>query len=720
MNEKLLTTTQAILTGILALIIYSCIVQLWRFDLHIPIDMRDDAVLTAAFIKTIIQVGNYWSATQYIGYPEIFLWKQYPAFSPILFYTVWLFSQFTDHYALVLNLTYLTSIFLVSFSSFLVFRYLGINAFFATVAAILYCFLPYHFLRGEAHLTLSAYFTVPCWVYLCLEHFRGRLVTKMGWLPRMTIFKGILLLILAMDLIYYWYFGLLCLLVVGLIRAVQLGKLQPVMHSIFISLLVGSIAIILSIPSISYIYIYGFNKKNVSFIRSFVDTEYLSLKITNLVLPISNHFVKFMATLTHDYAVAAPLVNENLMAALGLIGTIGFLILIFVSLAGPLSNRFSTFLRELSVLNLLCLLTASIGGIGTLIAFFLFSGVRAYNRISVYIAFFSIAAFFIVLQSGLHLYNKKNKSVYCIGITLLILGLLDQVGKHPLGYTHREYLAMKSSYLIQKDFVKEIESKMPAHSAIFELPNLVWGEASHAVTHIGLFTPYLQSATSYWSFGAMNGNPVSNWQYQVGLGHDRTMLDQILYAGFTGLHIDRNGYADHGAQIEGKFNRLLKKSPLISADQRYAFYDLREDKLNRKTVMGTVAWEKQVQEIKIKLAISSKFKKEFITQKSGEEKSWVGSDEATLVLVNYTDAIIAAGINFTISKNDPLPLLLTIQGGGIKKIIKIASMPTVFSERIRLLPGKTIMLFSVNADQRNVVKGNDKLHFTVSNFKLSP
>ena len=36
------------------------------------------------------------------------------------------------------------------------------------MCAVLYAVIPYHFLRGEVHLTLSAYYAVPlgCWLIL--------------------------------------------------------------------------------------------------------------------------------------------------------------------------------------------------------------------------------------------------------------------------------------------------------------------------------------------------------------------------------------------------------------------------------------------------------------------------------------------------------------------------------------------------------------------------
>jgi hypothetical protein len=84
---------------------------------------------------------------------------------------------------------------------------------------------------------------------------------------------------------------------------------------------------------------------------------------------------------------------------LGVIGSLGFLALLGCFLLGtPGGTRrgesadvaHRVLLRDVSILNLSAVLLGTIGGFGSLVALVISSKIRAYNRISIYIAFFSL------------------------------------------------------------------------------------------------------------------------------------------------------------------------------------------------------------------------------------------------------------------------------------------------------------------------------------------
>lgn len=72
-----------------------------------------------------------------------------------------------------MNVFFLLTFPLAALTAFLVMRRLGISAGAALVCASLYALLPYHFLRGETHLFLSAYYSVPLAAYLILAVLSG-------------------------------------------------------------------------------------------------------------------------------------------------------------------------------------------------------------------------------------------------------------------------------------------------------------------------------------------------------------------------------------------------------------------------------------------------------------------------------------------------------------------------------------------------------------------
>ena len=56
--------------------------------------------------------------------------------------------------------------------------------------------------------------------------------------------------------------------------------------------------------------------------------------------------------------------------------------------------------------------------------------------------------------------------------------------------------------------------------------------------------PYLHSDELRWSYGAMKGRPED-------VGDDVESPSQAAALGFAGVAIDRFGYADNGAAVEG-------------------------------------------------------------------------------------------------------------------------------------------------------------------------
>src|SRR5438876_7160409 len=87
-------------------------------------------------------------------------------------------------------------------------------------------------------------------------------------------------------------------------------------------------------------------------------------------------------------------VSENRSATLGLFGTLGFLLLLGCLLVEPSNIE----LQSLSALNLVALLVGTMGGFGAVFSFVIWSQFRGYNRISVFVAFFSLFGLLLLLE----------------------------------------------------------------------------------------------------------------------------------------------------------------------------------------------------------------------------------------------------------------------------------------------------------------------------------
>ena len=147
-------------------------------------------------------------------------------------------------------------------------------------------------------------------------------------------------------------------------------------------------------PQLTYFQKHGFNPDAV--LRAPSEAEALGLKLAHLLLPIDGHRLEYFDKLKSRYLAGGVLNNENTTSSLGLLGSAGFLFLLIHLLRrrqGPPSA-----LDVLAVANLGAILIGTIGGMGLLFSLLVTSWIRAYNRVSVFIAFFAFAGASLALD----------------------------------------------------------------------------------------------------------------------------------------------------------------------------------------------------------------------------------------------------------------------------------------------------------------------------------
>jgi len=67
----------------------------------------------------------------------------------------------------------------------------------------------------------------------------------------------------------------------------------------------------------------------------------------------------------------------------------------------------------------------------------------------------------------------------------------------------------------------------------------------------------------------------ADWEQFAAAEPTPQMVDAIAAVGYSGLLIDRAGYADHGQALEAELARATGIAPVVSDGKRLAFYDLR-------------------------------------------------------------------------------------------------------------------------------------------------
>ena len=543
-----------------------------------------DVTLYLTTIKGLIDNG--WILTnQYLGAPETARFHDFPQFQldGFQFAVMKIVSLVMRDAAATLNVYFLLTFVLTAAISAYAMRRLRFSRLTAFVFSILFAFTPYHFHKGVYHLSYSAYYFVPLVALVSIWIVRGDLngaasTSSAGAMPREFMLACLFAVLMGSWNLYYSFFaGFLICLSIGIACSGSAGRERRVAlwRSILVLLiLIGTVAAI-SAPVVSSIARNGFNPSAVQ--REPFQAEWWGLRITQLVLPSPYHSWEWMrvpaANLRRTWQVVfgpghPTLINTNESVALGLIGTIGFFILLCALLRRSRAAEWSL-TDTMARLNIGLLLLSTIGGFGMLLAVLTTASIRSYYRASVYIAYFSLLAIASVVER-LRARSRPVHAATCIA--LLLFGLLDQIDEH----ARPQYAQVRRAYESDGAYFRGIEEQLPKGSMVFQLPARAFpddGPLYRMLPYEG-FLPYLHTRKIHWSYGAMNGRPNAGWQRSTGLLLPRELVTQLSRHSFAGVLVDRYGYPDSGSQLIRELS-VYTAPPAVSADGRFAFFSLR-------------------------------------------------------------------------------------------------------------------------------------------------
>jgi len=466
-------------------------------------------------------------------------------------------------------------------------RQFNISYSLSILGSLLYAFLPYHFLRGISHLFLAAYYIVPLvimviiWIYegrpLLFSQNQGKI--SLDVINPRSLASIFICILVSLVFFYYAFFSCFLLLVSGIsLYLAKRNKLSLLISGCLIAIIVLG-AFFNAAPTLLYQQEQG--KNPTAAMRSPAEAEVYGLKITQLLLPVQGHRIPLFAKIRQIYASTTPLPAEG-CNPLGIIGSIGFLILILWSLlriASELGPRVSFREKELnclSILNLSAVLLSTMGGFGSIIAYSLWPQIRCYNRISIFIGFFCIFAVLILLEyfRKVYVHGKYSRLMYLglLGI-FLVVGVLDQTT--PSFIPPYDYI--KGEFLNDAEFVNIIEKEMPEGSMIFQLPHVPFPENPpvNKMLDYSHLKGYLHSKNLRWSYGVMKGREGDIWQESVAAQPVKEMVGDLFANGFRGIYVDTYGYEDSGAQILQNLSGILKIEPLVSPNGRLYFFRLK-------------------------------------------------------------------------------------------------------------------------------------------------
>ncbi len=570
--------------------------ELWRADLRMPLVYVGDALCVQLWVRGVIENGWY-LRNESVGAPFGLDMHDFTLVDSLFLMIVKMLSFIFKEPILSLNIYYLLTYPLSAVTALFVFRRFGMPRAPAIVASLLFAFLPYHLNRGVSHLFLASYFLVPLVVMICLRLYTdGEVLFRdragggegRGVRVRRGLGSVAVCLLVGCGGVYYAVFSCYLLLVAGVGGSLSRRKAYPFWSAGILITLIGLGVLGNLAPKVVYVLRHGPNPEAV--VRNWTHTEVLGLRMAELLLPVSGHRVRPLARLREQYDQAQPpMAQENRSSAMGAVGSLGFLILVggLLALGGSRAPRLRA---GLVLLNIAAVLLGMAGGFGPLLGFAVTPMIRGYNRISVFIAFFSLFAVVLVLARLVGLARTSGHRLLVnagLGI-LLLVAYLDQSAP---AFVPR-YDEIRREFANDAEFVRRAEGVLPSGAMVFQLPFTEFPEGMPAggIRPYDQLRPYIHSRSLRWSFGAMKGRYGAFWNSHVAEQPAGEMVRTLALGGFGGILIDRAGYVDRGAALEAELTRQLGVRPLVSLDQRYGLFNLTPYAVGLRTRSTTEEW----------------------------------------------------------------------------------------------------------------------------------
>ena len=566
----------ALAAGLLSLLLVFFRVRLWQRDLAVPFVYWGDALYHSVLVKALTEgIWNYHILR--LGAPFGMDAVDFPIGCSLDFAVIKILTAIVHNPFLSVNLYWLLTIAMASAFAALFFRSLQISHLASASFATLFAITPFVFYRNISHLTLQQ-FIVPAAAYLAIDLARGGVfgITKNNRPSekrtnprRLLLFRLAICVAIGLAYIYWAFFACIVIAIGCLIGLFRSGNKKIALVALLYLTVIGAASVANESGSLVYWYRNGHN--TALWYKTPVEADTYGLRIRQMLTPIHNHPIPRMRSVRDKIVAAFPkdAANESLDAALGTIAVIGFVILCCVAVGRPQGRILGDArLRLLSGFVIALVLIAEVGGFGSLFNVFVVHEFRCYNRISPFIALFSLAAVAIIADTLLPWRKWYSQGLICG--SLLILGAFDQIPVAVFSNWKNE----QRRFYEDQFFIGQLESRLPAGTMIFQLPHTGFplDAGRERMLPSDQARAYLHSKRLRWSWGAMAGRNHDWTKMTAELPLDQ-FIERIIFAGFGGLLIDRYGYKH--SEVEQSVLSYLGPDAKFDLGGRWLFFDLR-------------------------------------------------------------------------------------------------------------------------------------------------
>ena len=538
----------------------------WNRDLEVPLAFVNDASYFVAQAKTTVENGWWWTSPRQAA-PSVLHALMFPNAGSVDQAILWLISRVAASPTLSLNLAWIAMVALSGLTAAYGLGTLGFSRSASFVAGTLFAVVPCALYRQLDHFMLVVYL-VPFPATAALHLASGRIPGDGTWKGFLPLLAGCALL--GFNYPYYAFFG--CFFVaLGALMGFLSGRDRRVLGAG--ALCVATVVVCLALNLAPAVYAWSTEGKPL-FASNKVpaEAEMYGLKIRQLISPVAEHrFPPFRAWTRREAAAGFPSETENMLSRLGLVPSVGFIALLATLLLTNGSTRqVRSHLRPAAALTVSGVLLATIGGFGSVFNLFVTPDIRGYNRISVFIAYFSLVAVAVCLDAA---WRRRRGAGIVLSASVLVVGVWDQTqalafSDHAKTENQREYRSLEA-------FVAQIEKTLPRGSMVLQLPFVIYlKEDMRARMHpYDPFKPYVVSHHVRWSYPALS-NPQLQWQQAAARLAPLQLVPFVAARGFAAIVVDRFGYDDGGTEITNALGSVPGTTKLAESE-RYTAYDIR-------------------------------------------------------------------------------------------------------------------------------------------------
>jgi len=212
--------------------------------------------------------------------------------------------------------------------------------------------------------------------------------------------------------------------------------------------------------------------------------------------------------------------------------------------------------------------------------------IRAYNRFSVFIAFFALVGIGLWWESAVHSSSARRKRLLYLGLAVVgSYSLYDQT----LEARHLRNLRPTNELEARSDgeFIGQLEAAVPPGTWVYQLPISGFPvdpgrERMMAYDHA---RPYLWSYSLKWSWPSFSQQH-NAWQESLERLEGVELLESLALSGFGLIWVDRLGYADNGRAIVSSLTGAGARELFPGRNSRYAVLDVSDTARKLRDALG--------------------------------------------------------------------------------------------------------------------------------------